>query len=191
MLKAVADRTAKRFLHASLDNYRPESDSERAALDATRSWCEAVIAGTGGPMLALIGPPGTGKSHLFYGAVKELVAARKFPHVRAWYRLGDELRYGDGKREPQEVRAALLDSRIVMIDEIRPTSGTNFDDTELAKLACAAYDNETPVFVTSNVFPLENVMGEAAATRFVQVVVRGRNRRPQPVVSREMSAAGT
>lgn len=140
-------------------------------------------------MLALIGKQGTGKSHLLYGAVRELELSRpedekeviesgwKPPYVQPWYRLADQLRYGDGRGDShqriQEVRNRLWAARIVLIDEVRPTSGTNFDDTELAKYACHAYDHEIPVMLTTNVNPLEAVMGDAAASRFRTVVIDG------------------
>ena len=140
-------------------------------------------------MLALVGKQGTGKSHLLYAAVRELYANRpddpkavlesgwKAPYVAPWYRLADHLRYGKGGndtvRDAQSERMALWAGRVVMLDEVRPTSGTNFDDTELAKFACHAYDNRVAVLITTNVNPLSQVMGDAAASRFTEVVVNG------------------
>jgi predicted ATPase len=152
------------------------------------AWLEAARSGRG-EMLALIGKQGTGKSHLLYGAVRELYATKPEdpkaviesrwcgPYVAPWYRLADELRYGKGgndtMRDAQGERMRLWGARTVMLDEVRPTSGTNFDDTELAKFACHAYDNRVAVLITTNVNPLAEVMGEAAASRFTAVVVNG------------------
>ena len=142
-----------------------------------------------GEMLALVGKQGTGKSHLLYAAVRELFASKpedakevlisgwRAPYVAPWYRLADQLRYGKGGtdaiRDSQSERLAMWGARVVLLDEIRPTSGTNFDDTELAKFACHAYDQRMAVLITTNVNPLSQVMGDAAGSRFTEVVISG------------------
>lgn len=172
----------KRFTHTTLDNYVAETESERYAVRAVRRWVELVAKGEG-PMLAIIGPQGTGKSHLLYGAYWALDAGPLRPRCFSWYRLADELRYG-GKNpyngaplDPHEVRDRLWGAKVVMLDEVRPTANTNFDDTELAKVACHCYDAEIPMFLTTNVAPLADVLGGPAASRFTQIVVTGRDRR--------------
>lgn len=169
----------KRFATVTLESYLAESDSERYALRAVRRWVDLVTQG-GGPMLAIIGPQGTGKSHLLYGAYHALpVRASCF----SWYRLADELRYGGinpynrARLEPHEVRERLWGANIILLDEVRPTANTNFDDTELAKVACHCYDAEIPMLLTTNVAPLAEVLGGPAASRFSQVIVTGRDRR--------------
>lgn len=166
-----------RFETSTLENYEPVTDSQRAALAAVNAWL-AEIRGGGAPMLALVGDSGTGKSHLLWSAAKDL-GLRCF--ARSWYEFVDHLRYGvsvaieSGTRErsPGEVRAHWWESKVVLLDEVRPTSGTAFDDTELARFACHAYDHLVPVLVTTNVNPLADVMGPAAASRFTEVVVTG------------------
>lgn len=177
-------RIPKRFTGKTLGSYRPKTDSQRVALRTVRRWVEAVAGGEG-PMLALIGPQGTGKSHLLYGAAAALAEARVATYCRPWYLLSDWLRYGQTvenergstEREPQEVRGRMLASAVVLIDEVRPTSGTEFDDTELAKFACHAYDDEVPVLVTTNTNPLAKIMGAPAASRFTSLVIEGPNGR--------------
>lgn len=181
-------KTPKRFRNATLDSYQPKTPSQEAALAAVQSWLERVQTGAG-PMLALVGRQGTGKSHLLYAAFREMLATRpedekqaleqrwESPYVASWYRLADQLRYGLGRgdsiAEIQVVRNDLWASRIVLLDEVRATSGTNFDDTELARFACHAYDQELAVLITTNVNPLADVMGDAAASRFTELVING------------------
>lgn len=174
-----------RFTLASFANYEPANASQKMALRTAARWVECARAREG-PMLALIGLTGTGKSHLLYAAVNALLGPH-YPigcYARPWYRLADELRYG-GKSpfapktalEAFEVRALLWEQRVVLLDEVRPTASTAFDDTELAKFACWAYDARLAVFITSNVSPLADVMGPPAASRFSQVIVEGPDRR--------------
>lgn len=174
-------RIPKRFADPgkTLATYRPQTASQAAAMETVMSWCEAVAA-RDGAMLALIGVKGTGKSHLLYSAAKALAEQRIAPFCRPWYSFADELRYGRGGAHPRqaaEFRADLWGAAVVMLDEVRPTSGTDFDDTELAKFSCHAYDQEIPVLITSNVSPLSLIMGEAAASRYTEVVIKGPNGR--------------
>lgn len=174
----------KRFTNVTLETYVAETESERYALRAVRRWVELVDAGDG-PMLAIIGPQGTGKSHLLYGAYRA-VAGPRAPSCFSWYRLADELRYGGtnpynrAHLEAHEVRDRLWGAKVIMLDEVRPTANTNFDDTELAKVTCHCYDAEIPMLLTSNVSPLSDVLGGPAASRFTQIVVTGRDRRQTP-----------
>lgn len=186
--------TPPRFTDATFDGFEILTASQRSALSAVRGWIDAVRKGEG-PMLALIGVQGTGKSHLLYAALHELCRdlprGTPMPYAAPWYRLVDELRWGRavqteaGSRElsAAQVRADLWSRPVVMLDEVRRTSSTEFDDTELVKFACHAYDSRRAVLVTTNWNPLEGVMGPAAASRFRQVVINApdyRQARHQP-----------
>lgn len=171
-----------RFASVSLDSYEPATRTQRTALDATRFWLERAKAGEG-CMLALIGPQGTGKSHLLYAAANALLDHGTRLYARPWYRLADELRYGgqhpvtNEELEADAVRRTLWKQKILLLDEVRPTAGTAFDDMELTKLACHCYDSRYPMLITSNVNPLADVMGGPAASRFTQIIIDGPDRR--------------
>lgn len=172
-----------RFTSVTFDTYEPTTRGQAVALKAAQFWVERARKGECS-MLALIGPQGTGKSHLLYAAANALLDDQRKCYARPWYRLADELRYGGespfvpGRAiEAFEVRSQLWKQRVVLLDEVRPTASTAFDDTELAKFACWAYDSKLAVFITSNVSPLADVMGPPAASRFTQVVIDGPDRR--------------
>lgn len=172
-----------RFTDASFTTFVPDPahDSQRIALSAVKTLCRRIHAGESG-LLALIGTTGTGKSHLLYAAANALHQAGHYVHARPWYILADLLRYGGRDiggqvLEASEMRDRLLEQPIIFLDEVRPTAGTAFDDTELAKLVCHAWDNKRSVLITTNVSPLTEVVGPAVASRFTQVVVTGTDRR--------------
>lgn len=157
------------------------------ALRAAKRWV-SVAKQERPAMLALVGSQGNGKSTLLYAAVNLLALNGVRVFSRPWYRLADELRYGgpspwavDGADvEPHALRRQLYRARVVVIDEVRATSGTAFDDNELAKFACHAYDEGVAVFITTNVSPLSNVMGAAAADRFTCITLTAPSQRQSP-----------
>lgn len=168
---------------ATLDNYEPKTSSQQRALDYARHWLGRVRAGKR-CMLALIGIQGTGKSHLLYACANALLDDGIIPYARPWYLLADELRYGgrhpitDTPIDAAEVRQTFLYPRFAnrrtwFIDEVRPTAATAFDDTELTKFACRAYDAHHQVLITSNINPLSDVLGAPAASRFAPTVIHG------------------
>lgn len=176
----------KRFTAVRFENYAPETDSETRALRVVRRWVDLVAKGEG-PMLALIGPQGTGKSHLLYAAAWTLHELQVRAWCCSWYKLADELRYGGPARygslamDSHEHRSLLWRQPVILLDEVRPTAGTAFDDTELAKLACHCYDQQLPILLTTNVNPLAEVLGPPAASRFTQEMLTGRDRRQEPL----------
>jgi energy-coupling factor transporter ATP-binding protein EcfA2 len=182
-----------RFKAVTFDSYEPKTHSQAQALRAVQDWIAAIHTG---PLLALVGKQGTGKTHLLYSALARLLEVWAVcdpktrgaqPFVAPWYKLSDELRFGrtdltdSGSRQltAGEVRARLWERRVVLLDEVRPTSWTHFDDTELAKFACHAYDNRIAVLITTNWNPLAGVMGDAAASRFASVIIDGPDARQQ------------
>lgn len=170
-----------RFLDAKFSTYEPKTEGQETALDSAESFVSRVVNGQP-TMLALLGAQGTGKSHLLYAAANRFLAMGRRIYSRPWYKLADELRYGgrspfnDEPLEAHEVRAQLWKFDLLFIDEVRPTASTSLDETELAKLACHAYDARSSVFITTNML-LEDVMGAAAASRFAHVVIDGPDHR--------------
>jgi hypothetical protein len=172
-----------RFKDARLDRFRPANDTQRSALEMAHRFVADVAAGKG-RMLAYVGETEAGKSYLMYSIAHALYARRLRVYAASWLRLGDDLRYGarrevedaDGARrvvelEPWQVRNELWAQRIILLDEVRETSGTRFDEHEVAKLAGYCWDQKHSLCITTNV-PLRELVGPAVARRFTQVVVR-------------------
>jgi hypothetical protein len=184
-LETMMRRVPKLFHKSRVKTYEPRNASQAAALQATQEWIRGVLD-DGSPRLALIGDTGVGKSHLLWSAAWALFEGGRMPYVVRWAtRFADELRYGRGDRNergnpafnPWDVRHEWYEQPCSLIDEMRPTSGTEHDAGKLAKYAMHAYDEMIPVMGTTNMARLEDVMGAPAADRFVKVTVRGESER--------------
>lgn len=187
----VAPDVPRRFVGVTLDSFRADYSGYEfeqqlsAARSVTEAWVKLAQAGKPA-CVALVGSQGNGKSTLLWGAVDSLSKAGVRCYARSWYRLADELRYGGptpwmakANKEPYELRQLLQDAPAVAIDEACATAGTQFDESELGKIVKNAWDNRQALIITTNVVPLANLMGDAAADRFTIVQLTapsGRNR---------------
>jgi hypothetical protein len=180
---ASPPRVPEKFLTVRFASTRQRTDVKGfdVALRAVQEWVRRVVTGTPS-MLALIGPKGTSKSHLAYCAAWELYERHGvYTPCYAWYELVDELRGGrvdetpSGVREvsPAMVRHQWHSTRFCIVDEARPTSGTDFDAMELAKFSMSRYDRNRSVLLTCNWATLGDLMGEPAADRYSQVTLVG------------------
>src|SRR5690606_37264865 len=122
-------------------------------------------------MLALVGPKGTGKSHMLARGARQLHDERR---SRAgffeWFLAADQLREIDTAAEERE---RLREARPLILDECRPRSNTDFDAIELAKITMYAYSHLQSVLLATNWASLEELMGEPAADRYTIVPVIG------------------
>lgn len=171
----------RRFERATFDNFQTRHPSQEVALGKAKEWVEAAVAEPQvGPMLALVGKKGRGKSHLLWAAHRALVErlaeerARWRPMARSWYDLAQRLeRRAEGRAEAwSHVKGV----RCLLLDEVRPiqVGSKEAPDRDLTGLVMHGYDNLVAMFVTTN-RKLDEVVGEAAASRFTTIVVDGPN----------------
>jgi hypothetical protein len=183
-VQTAPPRVPERFLNVRFSSTvpRPEVQGFDAALAASQEWVRRVAVGEY-LLLALIGEKGTSKSHLAFCAAWDLYDRHRI-HVPCYswcYQLGDELRGGRfdetpaGVREvsPYQVRQQWHATRFCIVDECRPTSGTDFDAMELAKFSMQRYDHRRSALITCNWASLEELVGAPAADRFTQIKLVG------------------
>ena len=121
---------------------------------------------------------------MLYAAVRAVNEAGITCAAAGWYDLADVFRqakfgHDEDVTEARVKKSRILGSSALGIDEIRPTSGTEYDTTELSQLMTRAYREKQGVFVTSNYADekLAGIVGLAATSRLTQVTVVGPDRR--------------
>jgi DNA replication protein DnaC len=150
-----------RFAEATFDNFVVSTSAQQKVLDACRQWIASAKRGTKSG-LWLIGPPGTGKTHLGSAIVRYAIEQRD---VSAEIHSGREivrmLRSTWGNRERGRTfdgRATTEDQMIedfgrlslLVIDEVGASFGSESEQVQLFDIIDLRYRYERPTILLSN-----------------------------------------
>lgn len=154
-LTTTAARVPARFTGASFDNYQPTCDKAGRVLEVVKSyaakWPELRAVGTS---LILMGPPGTGKTHLAIAALRAVLAREGETAIYADFAdLMLEVRstYGGGNSEregtviQQYVRPSLL-----VLDEVGVTAGSDHEKATIFHVLNKRYLARRPTILVTN-----------------------------------------
>jgi DNA replication protein DnaC len=165
-----------RFKEATFDNFKVESLEQQAALDACRELVSRYKRGehyVSYPQgsLWLIGPPGTGKTHLGSAMVNHLIQTLQVPaQIRSAREIIRLLRstWGGNKRAdpwydriPQtedEMINDMAGSGLLVLDEIGVSFGSDAEHVQLFDVLDLRYKKEYPTVILSNL-PLKDLRG--------------------------------
>jgi len=163
-----------RFQEATFDSWITRQGTEqgfKAAKELANEW---DFNGRTGDSLMLIGPVGTGKSHLAASIVNALipqgVAAIFQPVPELFQRLNATY-----SRESRETEAQLLgamqDADLLVLDDVGAEKPSAANETRLYQIVDARYRAKKPMVLTSNldVNQLRAQIGERTIDRLIEV----------------------
>lgn len=132
---------APEFFQASFENYKPETQSEEAALQAALDLLTGKIK-----KLVLLGTNGCGKTHLACALVKMTKGVRI-----TMFELSCRIRagYNNGQNE-LDILDALLLNPLIVIDEVGRTKGSDAEKNWMSYLVDKAHTSGTKLMLISN-----------------------------------------
>jgi DNA replication protein DnaC len=163
-----------RFQEATFEGWHPRQGTEQAHRAAKTLVDEWDYTGRTGDSLMLIGPVGTGKSHLAAAVINTLipqgVACIFQPVPELFQRLNATY-----SRESRETEAQLLhalqEADLLVLDDVGAEKPSPANETRLYQIVDARYRGKKPMLITSNldVNQLRAQVGERTIDRLIEM----------------------
>lgn len=159
-----------RFLECTFANYAATLPAQKKVLETCRGFVETV-KWNGGGGLWLIGPPGTGKSHLGSAMVRHIIEERD--HAAGIFSGREVIRMlrATWSRETKETEEQVLNwigsLPLLVLDEIGVNFGSDAEHVQLFDVIDARYKHCRPTVLLSNLTTKEMkpMIGERAYDR--------------------------
>jgi DNA replication protein DnaC len=162
-----AARVPQRYEGATVENYEPATPSQFGALQRCREWLAGYRPKREG--MLLVGPTGTGKTHLVTGIIRELTSRR----VKCWFVRSRDLLEGlrsrarrnetaDDDLTASQYRLRLIRVPVLVLDELAALA-TPWQREVMSDVLESRYNARATTLVTSNMTPdeAEDLFGEA------------------------------
>ena len=167
----------KRFLNCSLDNYYPTTQNQRDALHDVEDYanCLKTQHGITDKGLLIVGPVGTGKTHLAVSVIREAhrkglkIAFAQVPQVLANIRAG----IGRGDEDASSMIELYSNVDMLVLDDIGSEKVTDWVREQLFLIINRRYEALLPTVITSNdpLEKLEQHVGPRIASRLAGMCI--------------------
>ena len=167
----------KRFLDCSLDNYAPITADQTKALKTIKEYSENLLTEDGmtDKGLLIVGPVGTGKTHLAVGVLREAhrlgssIAFAQVPQVLADIRAG----IGRGDEEAAKQIDMYSEVSVLALDDLGSERVTDWVREQLFLIINRRYEEMLPTIITSNdsLEGLEAHVGQRIASRLAGMCI--------------------
>lgn len=145
----------RRFIDATFDGWDARDQRQRAAKASVHAWVstECGKAATGA-FVALLGRPGTGKTHLAIAAIREAIerhtCGARYVTTREVIRTVRDTWRSDSQKSESDIIDDLVGVRILVIDEIGVQAGSENEKAILFDLLDARYREMRATLLISN-----------------------------------------
>ena len=142
-----------RFMDSTFGSYLCTTDEQRAAVSQCRALVQ-TLQDSDGAGLFLIGPPGTGKTHLgaamCHAAIAQLGMEARLAGGREVVRMLRSTWRRDSERTETDVINELGHVGLMVLDEVGVGSGTDYELAQLFDVLDVRYQMRRPTVVLSN-----------------------------------------
>ncbi len=161
----------KRFVNASFKNYKPGNKTAAENFKTIQAYCTGFReVYESGSSLILCGTPGTGKTHLATALLKDLIKRNYNVTYITNYNMIAKIKATYSRFSDQnegEVIRQLTTTKLLVIDEVGVTFGSEADKVLFYQVINGRYDNVLPTILISNLTrkELEGSIGERCFDR--------------------------
>jgi DNA replication protein DnaC len=160
-----------RFYSKGLETYKAVNEGQKEAMRAARNYCSNFKScRENGTCMVFTGTPGTGKTHLALGIVKQVISAGYTCRYTRAFELIEAIRATwrrDSKTTEKQILQAFTEVDLLVLDEVGVQYGTESETVELFKVLDTRYLDVKPSIILTNVsrIDLQNYLGARAFDR--------------------------